>query len=91
MALGAQQWDVLGLILKDGGRLAGLGILIGTLASIAAARVLASQIELFHVSATDFVSFAGVVLLLGVVSALACWLPARRATKVDPMVALRCE
>jgi putative ABC transport system permease protein len=91
MALGAQRGDVLGLILKDGGRLAGLGIVLGTLASIAAARLLASQIELFHVSATDFVSFAGVVLLLGIVCALACWLPARRATKVDPMEALRCD
>jgi putative ABC transport system permease protein len=91
MALGAQRRDVLGLILKDGGRLAGLGILLGTLASLAAARLLASQIELFGVAATDLVSFLGVVLLLSLVCALACWLPARRATKVDPMTALRYE
>jgi putative ABC transport system permease protein len=89
MALGAQQWHVLGLILKDGGRLAGLGILIGTLAGIAAARLVASQIELFKVSPTDLVSFLGVALLLTLVSAAACWLPARRAAKVDPMAALR--
>ncbi len=91
MALGAQRSDVLGLILKDGGRLALLGILIGTLGSLAAARLLASQIELFGVAATDLVSFLGVVLLLGLVCAVACWLPARRATKVDPMTALRYE
>jgi len=89
MALGAQRRDVLGLILKDGGRLAGLGILLGTLASLAAARLVASQIELFGVAATDLVSFLGVVLLLSLISAIACWLPARRATKVDPMTALR--
>jgi putative ABC transport system permease protein len=89
MALGAQQGHVLGLILKDGGMLAGLGILIGTLASVAAARLVASQIELFNVAPTDLVSFLGVVLLLTLVSAAACWLPARRAAKVDPMAALR--
>jgi putative ABC transport system permease protein len=91
IALGAQRRDVLGLILKDGGRLAGLGILLGTLASIATARLVASQIELFGVAATDLVSFLGVVVLLSLISAVACWLPARRATKVDPMVALRHE
>jgi len=91
MALGAQRNDVLALILKDGGRLAMLGILFGTLASLAATRLLTSQIELFGVAATDLVSFLGVVLLLSLVSAVACWLPARRATKVDPMTALRYE
>jgi putative ABC transport system permease protein len=91
MALGAQRRDVLRLILKDGGRLAGLGILFGTLASLAAARLVASQLELFAVASTDVVSFLGVVLLLSLISAIACWLPARRATKVDPMTALRCE
>jgi putative ABC transport system permease protein len=89
IALGAQRGDVRALILKDGGRLAVLGILLGTLASLGAARLLTSQIELFGVGATDLVSFLGVVLLLGLVSAIACWLPARRATKVDPMTALR--
>jgi ABC-type antimicrobial peptide transport system permease subunit len=91
IALGAQRWDVLGLILRDGGRLAGLGIVFGTLASLAAARLLASQIDLFDVTATDLVSFLGVILLLTLISAVACWLPARRATKVDPITALRYE
>jgi putative ABC transport system permease protein len=91
MALGAQRRDVLGLILRDGGRLAGLGILLGTIASIAAARLIASQIELFGVASTDLVSFLGVVLLLSLISAAACWVPARRASSVDPMVALRYE
>jgi putative ABC transport system permease protein len=91
MALGAQRTDVLGLILKDGGQLAVLGILLGTLASLAAARLMASQIELFQVGSTDLVSFLGVILLLGLISGVACWLPARRATKVDPMTALRYE
>jgi putative ABC transport system permease protein len=91
MALGAEQWDVLGLILRNGGQLAGLGILLGGLASLPAARVVASQIELFNVSPIDLVSFFAVILLLSVVSAAACWLPARRAARVDPMVALRHE
>jgi predicted permease len=89
MALGAQRTDVLGLILKDGGQLAVLGILLGTLASLAAARLMASQIQLFQVGSTDLVSFLAVALLLSLISAVACWLPARRATKVDPMTALR--
>jgi putative ABC transport system permease protein len=91
MALGAQRGDVLGLILKDGGQLAVLGILFGTLASLGAARLLASQIELFNVAATDLFSFLGVVLLLSLVCAIACWLPARRASRIEPMEALRYE
>ena len=91
MALGAQRSDVLVLILKDGGWLAGLGILLGALLSVATARFLASQLQLFGVTSGDLISFFAVALLLGVVSALACWLPARRAAKVDPMVALRHE
>lgn len=91
MALGARRGDVLGLILKDGGRLAGLGILVGTIASIGAARVVGSQVELFNVTSTDPVSFVAVIALLGFVAMAACWLPARRAARVDPMVALRTE
>ena len=91
MALGAQRADVLCLIFRTGGRLVGVGIVLGTLASFGAARFLRSQLELFQVTAADPVSFSGVVTLLGAVAAAACYLAARRATKVDPMEALRYE
>jgi putative ABC transport system permease protein len=91
MALGAQRRDVLGLILKDGGRLAGLGLAIGAAASVAAGRFMGARIELFQVGFFEPVSFLGVILILGFVAAVACWLPARRAAKVDPMEALRSE
>lgn len=91
MALGARRHEVLGLIFKDGGGLAGLGLLIGTIGSLAAARFVSSQIDLFRVTATDPLAFAIVILLLGTVASLACWLPARKASRVDPMVALRTE
>jgi putative ABC transport system permease protein len=91
MALGAQPVDVLRLIFKAGGRLIGLGILIGILASLGAARLLRSQLELFQVTAADPVSFSGVLILLSAVAVSACYVPARRATKVDPMDALRYE
>jgi len=89
MALGAQPSDILRLILRTGSMLVGLGIVIGMLASFAAARLLGSQLNLFKVTAADPVSFLGVIVLLGVVAAAACFIPARRATKVDPMEALR--
>jgi predicted permease len=91
MALGARRIDVLGLILKDGGRLAGLGILLGTVASVGAVRLLGSQVALYNVSMIDPVTFIAVILLLALVALAASWLPARRAARVDPMVALRIE
>lgn len=91
LALGAQRGDVLRLVFGMGGRMAGLGTLIGCLASLGVARFLASQIELFRVPRLDVVSFASVLVGLGVVVAGACLVPARRAAKTNPIEALRCE
>jgi predicted permease len=89
MALGARRRDVLGLILRQGLRLTLIGLAAGLLASLAATRLLAGLLR--GVSATDTPTFAGVALLLLIVALLACYLPARRATKVDPLAALRRE
>jgi putative ABC transport system permease protein len=89
MALGAQRRDVFGLVLAEGTRLTLLGIAIGVLAALVLSHLLAAL--LFGVSATDPLTFAGVAGLLVVVALLACYIPARRATRVDPMVALRYE
>jgi putative ABC transport system permease protein len=89
IALGAQRRDVLRLVLTQGTRLTLLGVAIGVLAALALSRVLGTL--LFGVSATDPLTFAGVAGLLVVVALLACFIPARRATRVDPMIALRYE
>jgi putative ABC transport system permease protein len=89
MALGAQTTDVLKLIVKQGMALALIGVGIGIVVSLALTRLLKTL--LFGVSATDAMTFTAIALLLSLIALLACWIPARRATKVDPMVALRCE
>jgi putative ABC transport system permease protein len=89
LALGAQGSDVLRLILRQGMTLVMLGVLAGVAGALALTRALTSL--LFGVSATDPLTFAIVVLLLSAVALAACYLPARRATKVDPLIALRCE
>jgi putative ABC transport system permease protein len=89
MALGAQSRDVFRLVIGQGMKLAFTGVVIGLMTSLALTRLIEGL--LFGVSATDPLTYAGVALLLTMVSALACWIPARRATKVDPMIALRCE
>jgi putative ABC transport system permease protein len=89
MALGAQRRDVLGLISRDGMFRAGFGLLAGLLVSLVLTRVLTSQ--LFAVSALDPLTFVGVLFLLAGVAFGACYLPARRASRVDPIAALRYE
>lgn len=89
MALGAQRHDVLKLIIINGLSLAGLGVVMGIAGALAARQLIASL--LYGISVTDPVTFAGIAVLLLLVAALACWIPARRATKVDPMIALRHE
>ncbi|MGH9594200.1 MAG: FtsX-like permease family protein, partial [Bryobacteraceae bacterium] len=89
MALGATPGQVRNLMVGKGLVLACLGVALGTIAALGLTRVLRSQ--LYNVSATDPVTFAGVALLLGSVALVACWLPSRRAVRVDPVIALREE
>jgi predicted permease len=89
MALGAGRVDVRRLVVRQGLRLVAVGAVLGTAGALALTRVISSL--LFGVSPTDPVAFGGVVLLLATVAILASWLPARRAARVDPMVALRAE
>ena len=89
MALGAQRRDVLKLVLGQGMRLAAVGVGIGALAAAGLAQVLSSL--LYGVSAVDPLAYAGAAVVLLLVALVANWLPARRATRIDPMVALRSE
>jgi predicted permease len=89
LALGAQQGQVVRQIVGEGLRLTGWGIALGLLGALALTRLM--QSVLFNVRATDPFTFAAIPALLIVVALLASWLPARRATKVDPMIALRSE
>jgi ABC-type antimicrobial peptide transport system permease subunit len=89
MALGAQRSDVLRLILRNGMRLTLVGVVIGLAGAFGLTRVLQNQ--LYQVGATDPLTFVAVALLLVSVALFACVIPARRAARVDPMVALRTE
>ena len=89
MALGAQRKDVLRLVLGDGVKMALVGVAIGLAAAIGLTRLMSTL--LYGVSATDPVTFGGVAILLAMVALAACYIPARRAMRVEPMVALRYE
>jgi len=89
IAIGASRRDVLALVVGKAMRLTAIGLAVGVVLAAGAGRLLRSQI--FGVSPLDPVTFVGVVLLLGAVALLAAWLPARRAARVDPIVALQSE
>ena len=89
LALGAQTRDVLLMVVKHGSKLILIGLAIGLAAAFALTRWIASL--LFGVTAKDPLTFAAVAVLLAIVALIACYVPALRATKVDPMEALRCE
>jgi putative ABC transport system permease protein len=89
MALGAKPGSILGLVLKQGLGLAFCGIALGTLCALALTRLMSSL--LFGVKPTDVETFLAVAILFAAVSLVACWIPARRATRIDPLIALRYE
>ncbi len=89
MALGAQRRDVLRSVMGEGAKLSLAGIALGMAGAFALMRVLSG--ELYGVGATDPLTFCGVAILVGVVAMAACYVPARRAMRVDPVVALRYE
>jgi ABC-type antimicrobial peptide transport system permease subunit len=89
MALGAQRHNMLAAVIRQGMRLALIGCTLGVILAVALTRVVSSL--LYGVTPTDPLTFALTALLLGTVAFVSCWLPARRAARVDPMVALRCE
>jgi putative ABC transport system permease protein len=89
MALGAQRSTVMGMLFRRGIATAGAGLVLGLAAAVAMARLLASL--LFGVGADDLATFIGIPLALAAAASLAIYIPARRAVRIDPMDALRCE
>jgi len=89
VALGAMPADVMRDVLCDGARLTGGGLILGLAGAFVGTRLLSSM--LFGIGSTDAITFAGVAIILTTVALMASYLPARRATKVDPIIALRYE
>ena len=89
LALGAQIADVLMLVLRQGIHIVAIGLILGLVGAYAASRILRSF--LYNVDPTDPLTFVGVVSVLVVAAIVACWIPARQATKVDPVQTLRYE
>jgi ABC-type antimicrobial peptide transport system permease subunit len=89
IALGAQHSTVLWMVLRESVVLLGIGLVVGLPLSLGGLRLLQSQ--LFELSASDPLTLSASVFIIASVTVLAAWLPARRATRVDPMVALRCD
>jgi ABC-type antimicrobial peptide transport system permease subunit len=89
VALGAQKWDVIGLVMRQGAALAAAGIVLGLLGALGLTRVLESL--LYGVSARDPLTYAALAALFAGVALVATWLPAERASKVDPILAIRNE
>ncbi|HLP24992.1 MAG TPA: FtsX-like permease family protein, partial [Acidobacteriota bacterium] len=89
MALGASRSAIVGLVLREGLGLTAFGLALGVVVSLLLTRLLSTQ--LYEVSATDPIVFVGVSVFLVLVAAFACWLPAHRASRIDPLVALRAE
>jgi ABC-type antimicrobial peptide transport system permease subunit len=89
IALGAQRGEVLYLVMKDGAKFSFAGIAVGLAGALLVTRLMSS--ELYGVSPLDPMTYLGVALVMAAVTLLACYVPTRRAMRVDPMVALRCE
>jgi putative ABC transport system permease protein len=89
LALGASRGDILALVVRQGMTLTGLGVVIGLSGALVASQAIVTM--LFGISRLDPITYLSVIGLVMGVSVIACWVPARRATKVDPLVALRYE
>jgi ABC-type antimicrobial peptide transport system permease subunit len=89
MALGAKRRDIMGLVVGDGLKLAGIGVIVGIAAALPLTRLLRTM--LFGITTTDPLTFLWVSLALVLVAAAACYVPARRALKIDPVQALRVD
>jgi ABC-type antimicrobial peptide transport system permease subunit len=88
-ALGASRQEIVGLVLRQGMRVAGIGMAAGLVAAVALTRLMSAL--LYGVSPADPLTLVAVTVLLGAIALLACYIPARRATAVDPLIALRSE